>query len=336
VSLQDIQTFNEWSLQLGREYFSPAEKNFRLNVFVVNLDRIQRHNRDKTKAYSMAVNHLADLTDEEFSKQYLSRVPASVTSGQSEAETAVDPSQPQKQADASQLRSPAASAAGLSQTENFDLLNVLQQSTISESTECSDGYAWISAVAMNANYYLKKERPIAFQFSPQTYIDCSANFGNQGCGGGTHENSYKYSAQYGIDTLVNYPYFGRQRPCRATTGFFRNAGVRTIEKFSNTELYGALSSKQLVISSYLDLSKARFYSGGIYNENCSAQATQGVLLVGAGTDPLKNLPYWLVVNTWGPMWGENGKMRILRYAEDGQEKTSSCGLNAFATFPWFN
>jgi hypothetical protein len=304
---------------------SPAEKNFRLNVFVVNLDRIERHNRDKSKAYTMAVNHFTDMTDEEFSKKYLRKTSTLAESSRAAA------SEPQ------QSSGPALSASdGLAQTSNFDLLNVLQQQTISESTQCNDGYAWISAITMNANYYIQKDKPLAYPFSPQTYIDCSANFGNQGCIGGTHQNSYTYSQEYGIDTLENYPYYGTQRACRTTTGFFRNAGVKEIEKFSNTELYGALSSKKYVISSYLDLAKARFYSGGIYNEACSAQPSQGVLLVGAGTDPLKNLPYWLVLNTWGPMWGESGKMRLIRYTEDGSEASSSCGLTAYATFPWFN
>lgn len=41
-----------------------------------------------------------------------------------------------------------------------------------------------------------------------------------------------------------------------------------------------------------------------------------VLLVGWGEDPATGEKYWLVQNTWGPDWGENGFFRIRRGADE--------------------
>jgi cathepsin C len=41
-----------------------------------------------------------------------------------------------------------------------------------------------------------------------------------------------------------------------------------------------------------------------------------VLLVGWGEDPVTGEKYWLVQNTWGPDWGENGFFRIRRGTDE--------------------
>merc|ERR1712111_216831 len=46
-----------------------------------------------------------------------------------------------------------------------------------------------------------------------------------------------------------------------------------------------------------------------------------VQLVGYGTDPEKG-DYWLIRNSWGPEWGENGFIRLKR------ESSEICGFDS--------
>merc|ERR1719418_397810 len=67
------------------------------------------------------------------------------------------------------------------------------------------------------------------------------------------------------------------------------------------------------------------FDGCSFEENISIN--HGVQLVGYGTDygPLGTFPYWLVRNSWGPGWGEDGYIRLKRTAECGMNSTPMDG-----------
>ena len=79
------------------------------------------------------------------------------------------------------------------------------------------------------------------------------------------------------------------------------------------------------ISISVDASPWMFYSGGIFDGmglpplgsngkgHCGTTIDHAVQLVGYGTDGGKD--YWLVRNSWGATWGEDGYIRIQRYGE---------------------
>lgn len=68
---------------------------------------------------------------------------------------------------------------------------------------------------------------------------------------------------------------------------------------------------QWPVSVAIDASGMAFnmYKGGIFPEtSCKKMLDHAVQVVGWGTE--KNQEYWIVRNSWGPSWGEEGYIRF--------------------------
>lgn len=70
------------------------------------------------------------------------------------------------------------------------------------------------------------------------------------------------------------------------------------------------------------------YKGGVYNQECGDNLDHGVLIVGYGTD--KGKDYWLIKNSWGTSWGEDGFMKMERLNKEG---AGECGIRLAASYP---
>jgi len=60
----------------GKVYASAEEESYRQAVYMVNEAKINAHNDDNTQTYTMAVNHMSDLTHEEYKSMYLGYKPS--------------------------------------------------------------------------------------------------------------------------------------------------------------------------------------------------------------------------------------------------------------------
>jgi C1A family cysteine protease len=63
------------------------------------------------------------------------------------------------------------------------------------------------------------------------------------------------------------------------------------------------------------------YEKGVFSSKmCGTDIDHAIQLVGYGTDTIAgiNEDYWLVRNSWGAMWGEEGYIRIRRWVRTPQ------------------
>jgi len=168
--------------------------------------------------------------------------------------------------------------------------------------------------------------------SEQNLVDCSSSFGNHGCNGGLMDFAFEYVKQNkGIDTESAYPYKAKQRKCHFTKADIgaEDTGYVDLPEGDEEALKTAVAT-QGPISVAIDAGHRSFqlYKSGVYFEkNCSPEALDhGVLVVGYGTDPVHGA-YWIVKNSWGPEWGENGYIKMTR------NKNNSCGIASKASYP---
>ena len=52
-------------------------------------------------------------------------------------------------------------------------------------------------------------------------------------------------------------------------------------------------------------------------EECFGKPNHAALVVGYGTEEVKGLEFWILRNSWGTEWGEDGYMRVAIQVGDG-------------------
>ena len=82
----------------------------------------------------------------------------------------------------------------------------------------------------------------------------------------------------------------------------------------------------VAISVQADQDVFRFYKSGILDsDDCGTNVNHGALAV--GYDVLDGKGFWIVKNSWGESWGEQGYIRIARASDAG-----ICGVNTNNVF----
>ncbi len=137
----------------------------------------------------------------------------------------------------------------------------------------------------------------------------------------------------GIATEGSYQYKGQDRSFDYCGYRMKNAGAVSVgftEIVSgNDDMLMAAVALKGPVSVAVDASSDYFalYSSGIFTPDfCSrGYVNHAMLLVGYGSE--NGHDYWILKNSWGPEWGENGYMRLSRY------QGNSCGISTAAAFP---
>lgn len=200
---------------------------------------------------------------------------------------------------------------------------------------CGSSYAFAANGAIEGVNALKKG--ILVSLSEQQIVSCGQKYGNQGCNEGPTDSAFDYvKNNKGVQTEKSYPYTSGVAGDEGTCSYNPSDVGATITGWADvpsgdeTALQNAVATVG-PIAAVIDASHKSFqsYKGGIYSEPaCSTtNLDQAVLIVGYGVDDATNKAYWIVKNSWGTDWGEQGYIRIAKDAGN------MCGIATAASYP---
>ena len=161
-----------------------------------------------------------------------------------------------------------------------------------------------------------------------------------GCTGATAELAFDYARTHGLVEEWNFGYesfHGENITCPWTPAdSFNKGAVAAISGFTTlpTNNYTAVMNavaKLGPVAVSVAASPWAFYESGVFsaafNTSRSTDVNHLVVLEGYGTDDETGEDYWLVRNSWGPRWGENGYIRLKRQDPTDIDPFDYCGLD---------
>ena len=204
--------------------------------------------------------------------------------------------------------------------------------SVKNQGDCGSCWSFSSVEAMEGLWCIRTK--LLFNLSEQELVDCSNYLGNQGCMGGYMTNGFQYVIDHGLCLNQSYPYKATDQLCKnaSCTSVIRITGYNLVQPNNELILKNAVFKQPISVAIQANSRSFQMYGGGIYNDpNCGYDLDHGVLIVGYGYDSEINLEYWLVKNSWGTDWGENGYIRILRNYQN--DTRGICGIAMNASFP---
>ncbi|NXI43264.1 CATS protein, partial [Galbula dea] len=298
-----------WKKTYGKEYPHEQEEGSRRLTWEQNLRLVTLHNLEHSlglHSYELGMNHLADMTSEEV---------AALLTGLSAA--------PGPKGVSSYRPQPV--------RELPDTVDWREKGCVTEVKNqgaCGSCWAFSAVGALECQVKLKTGKLVSL--SAQNLVDCSMMYGNKGCSGGFMTSAFQYIIDNeGIDSDESYPYTAQNGTCQY------NASTRAATCSRYVELpYGdeaALKDAVATIgpvSVAIDATQPTFflYRSGVYDDpRCTQEVNHGVVAIGYGT--LGDKDYWLVKNSWGVTFGDQGYVRMVR------NRGNHCGIASYPSYP---
>ncbi|KAJ8763257.1 hypothetical protein K2173_026158 [Erythroxylum novogranatense] len=304
-----MNIYEEWLATHGKAYNGLVEKERRFQVFKDNLRFIDEHN-SQNRSYRVGLNRFADITNEEYRLTYLG--------ARLERKNRLS-----KRSDRYSPR------VGESLPDSVDWRKEGAVVEVKDQGNCGSCWAFSTIAAVEGINKLVTGDLISL--SEQELVDCDTSY-NEGCNGGLMDYAFEFIIKNGgIDSEEDYPYNGRDGICDT---YRKNARVVTIDDFEDVPVNHEKALQKAVANQPVSVAiegggfAFQLYESGIFTGNCGTSLDHGVTAVGYGSE--NGQDYWIVKNSWGSDWGEEGYIRMERNIA---RPTGKCGIAMEASYP---
>merc|ERR1719400_1865251 len=192
VATQALDLDSEWEqfkIKYGKNMLTGSEHDLRKNIFAANLKFIEKHNAEHDlglHTFTVGVNQFADLTNEEFVKQFTGFAAADDI--------------PESSVELTEAR-PA----------SIDWRQRGAVTPVKNQGQCGSCWAFSTTGTIEGAHFRRTGQLVSL--SEQNLMDCSRQ--NHGCNGGNPYLALIHTIRNGaIDTEQSCPYQMSQGPCR--------------------------------------------------------------------------------------------------------------------------
>ena len=310
----DLPSFLSFIKKFDKTYMSMDHLKERFSIYASNLKVIHNHNTCTDSIcspinYTLGETFFTDFSQEEF-KQYhnLQVVKSSLTAGKCTA-----------------FKSPNAKIP-----TSVDWRQQNAVSPVKDQGQCGSCWSFSSTGSMEGAWSIATGNLISL--SEQQLVDCSygLKYGNLGCNGGEMDSSFQYAIDSGMCGEDDYPYDAKKGDCHSCSSQAHFKSCIDVTPNNEANLAQAVAMNPVSVAIEADTQVFQLYKSGVITSSaCGTSLDHGVLVVGYGAE--NGIDFWLVKNSWGAGWGEDGYVKI--------EKTSSssskgvCGIAMQPSYP---
>lgn len=302
------ESFLDFVKRHDKEYATMAYLEERFEIYKENMEFVHHHNQNKTHSFILGETIFADLTVQEFQDMMMSEI------------------QSEKTCDAFSRSSDLTSVP----TE-IDWREKGAVTPIKDQGQCGSCWSFSATGAMEGAWQVATGELVSL--SEQQLVDCSLGFkyGNHGCNGGLMDGAFHYAIDNGMCTEEEYQYKAiTGTSCNSCTPQVRVRSCVDVTPENERDLEIAVGQGPVSVAIEADTRVFQLYTEGVLTSDaCGTNLDHGVLVVGYGSDDGQD--YWIVKNSWGTSWGENGYIRLGKTSSEHSKGV--CGIAMQPSYP---
>jgi len=198
---------------------------------------------------------------------------------------------------------------------------------VKDQGQCGSCWTFSSTGALEGAWFINNAELLSF--SESQLVDCVKTC--FGCNGGNQTLAFRYYKSHFPMLESAYPYHAVQGSCNYNENDSQKqiqvTGAVQVPTNSVSGLQNALAVQPIAVSIEADTFVFQTYTSGVLNSTaCGTSLDHAVLAAGYGTE--NGQDYWLVKNSWGSGWGDNGYIKLA--AVDGE---GICGVQMAPVYP---